>query len=98
MKARAKRHEPGANVQELKLSDFGLETTEQAAERRGQSQQTIRNLVASGEIPAVVIGAGRSARYLVRPEDVDKVPVRGKGAPGGNSNAKKKPATKAKKK
>lgn len=77
------------SVRELPLSDFGLETVEQAATRRGQSPATVRKLVADGVIPAVVIGTGRSARYLVRPGDVDKVPVRGKGAPKGNENAKK---------
>lgn len=68
-------------MRELKLSDFGLETTEQAAERRGQHPATVRKLVADGAIPAVVVGTGRSARYLVRPADVDAVPVRGRGQP-----------------
>lgn len=76
-------------MRELKLSDFGLETTEQAAARRGQNGATVRKLVADGVIPAVVIGAGRTARYLVRPADVDAVPVRTRGAPAGNANAKK---------
>ena len=34
------------SVRELKLSKFGLETTDQAATRRGQSQAHVRKLVA----------------------------------------------------
>lgn len=81
-------------VRELKLSDFGLETTDEAATRRGQSQAHVRRLVADGEIPAVVIGVGRSARYLVRPTDVDAVPVRSRGAQPGSQNAAKSPTEK----
>ncbi|MDY3555283.1 helix-turn-helix domain-containing protein [Gemmata sp. JC717] len=81
-----------SNVREIPLSEVGLETTEQAATRRGQSPATVRKLVADGLVPAVVVGAGRAARYLVRPCDVDAVPIRGKGAPGGNANAKKEVA------
>jgi hypothetical protein len=83
------------SVRELKLADFGLETTEQAATRRGQSGAHVRKLVADGLVPAVVIGEGRSARYLVRPEDVDAVPVRARGAqPGSRNAAKEKPEKK----
>jgi hypothetical protein len=81
-------------LRELLLSDFGLETTEQAAARRGQSPATLRALVAKGAIPAVVVGSGRSARYLVRPADVDAVPVRGKGAPPKPKPPAPKPAPK----
>lgn len=77
------------SVREIPLSEVGLETTEQAAARRGQSAATVRKLVADGLVPAVVVGTGRSARYLVRPADVDLIPLRGKGAPVGNGNAKK---------
>lgn len=78
------------SVRELSISEFGLETTEQAAARRGQHPATLRQLVADGTIPAVVLGAGRTRRYLVRPADVDAVPVRGRGAPAKNANAAKK--------
>jgi hypothetical protein len=88
-----------SGVRELKLSEFGLETVEDAAGRRNQHPTTIRKLVADGAIPAVVIGTGRSARYLVRPKDVDAVPVRKPGAPVDNANAvKKKPGRKPGKK
>ncbi len=85
-------------MREIPLSEVGLETTEQAAARRGQSGATVRKLVADGVIPAVVIGTGRTARYLVRPADVDAVPIRVRGAPGGNANAKKEEAPKPAKK
>lgn len=80
---------------ELKLSDFGLETTEEAAARREQTAQTVRKLVATGRVPAVVIGSGRSAKYLVRPADVDAVPVLPKGRP--TLEPKKEAAQKPKK-
>ena len=79
-------------VRELSLADFGLETTEQAAARRGQSGPTVRRWVAKGYIPAVVVGTGRTTRYLVRIADVDAVPVREPGAPPGNQFARKKVA------
>lgn len=77
---------------ELSLAEFGLETTDQAALRRGQHQATVRKWVADGRIPAVVIGSGRTARYLVRIADVDAIPVRTRGAPEGNANAAKESA------
>lgn len=70
-----------SKVRELDLADFGLETVERAAARRGQNRATVRLWVAKGLLPAVVLGAGRTARYLVRPADVDAVPLRGKGRP-----------------
>lgn len=82
-------------VREIPLSEVGLETVEQAAARRGQAPATVRRLVAVGQIPAVIVGSGRSARYLVRPADVDAVPVRGAGALPGNQSAKKKPGEEA---
>ena len=75
-------------VRELPLSEFGLETVENAASRRNQHPTTLRKLVAVGVMPAVVVGAGRSARYLLRPADVDALPVKTPGRPTGTKDSK----------
>ena len=81
-------------VREFPLSECGLETTEQAATRRGQHPATVRNWVNKGKIAAAVIGAGRTARYLVRIADVDAIPILEPGAPEGNQFARKSEAPK----
>lgn len=85
-------------MREFLLSTVGLETTEQAATRRGQHPATVRNWVATGKLAAAVIGRGRTARYLVRIADVNAVPIREAGAPEGNQFARKEPAPKPTKK
>lgn len=81
----------------LDLANFGLETTEQAATRRGQHPATVRKWVADGILPAVPIGKGRTTRYLVEPAVVDAIPIRERGAPKKNANAKKPTAPKKRK-
>ncbi len=73
----------------IPLSEFGLATVAEAAVRRECDPSTVRRWVHTGLVPAVAIGSGRSAVYLVRLADVDSVEVRPVGAPVGNQNAAK---------
>lgn len=76
-------------MNELCLSEFGLETVEDAARRRNRSVEAVRVWIRSGAIPVLIVGAGRSARFLVRVRDVDGYQPAPRGAPTGNANAKK---------
>lgn len=51
-------------------AEFGLLTVEEAAEIRGVDVRTVQRWIAAGSIPAVVIGSGKRAAYLVREKDV----------------------------
>ena len=62
-----------SRVRAIALDTLGLETVARAASRRGQHPTTVRRWVASGLLPAVVVGRGRSAVYLVRVADVDAI-------------------------
>lgn len=55
---------------EIPLSEFGLMTVAEACAAKGWAAKTVQNWIGAGLLPAVVIGAGRSARFLLRKSDV----------------------------
>lgn len=65
---------------EIPLSAFGLETVAEACERMNWRATTVQKWVRADLLPVVVIGAGRSAKFLLRSEDVDhfKKPAMGR--------------------
>jgi hypothetical protein len=67
-------------VRELSLSEFGLELVSDACARKGWSAKTVQNWIGAGLLPAVVLGTGRGATFLVRIKDVDafQPPPRGR--------------------
>lgn len=81
-------------MREIPLSEFWLVTVAEVAAARGWAPKTVQNWVNAGLLPAVVIGAGRSARFLLRQTDVDAFTPPPRGARPGNRNAAKKPAPK----
>jgi hypothetical protein len=81
----------GAGVREIPLAEFGLVTVAEACAARGWAAKTVQNWINAGLLPAVVIGAGRSARFLLRRADVDGFAPPKKGPKPGNRNARKKP-------
>lgn len=78
----------------IPLSSFGLISVEDAARRRNCDPSTVRRWASRGEIPVVVVGSGRSAKFLLRIADVESFVPGTVGAPKGNANAKKEPAPK----
>ena len=54
----------------LPLSDFGLVTVPEACALRGWAAKSVQNWVRAGLMPAVVVGTGRSAKFLLRRSDV----------------------------
>lgn len=58
-------------MREIPLSEFGLVTVAEAVAAKGWAAKTVQNWINAGLLPAVVIGAGRSARFLLRRSDVD---------------------------
>jgi hypothetical protein len=82
-------------VRQISLSEFGLETVADVVARKGWAPKTVQNWINAGLLPAVVIGAGRSARFLLRTADVDAFAPPPRGPKPGNKNAvKKKPTPK----
>lgn len=77
-------------MREIPLSEFGLESVPDVCVRKGWAAKTVQNWINGGLIPAVVIGAGRSARFLLRTTDVDAFTP----PPRGRPPAVKKPAPK----
>lgn len=78
----------------IPLSEFGLVSVEEAARLRNCDPSTIRRAASRGDLPCVVVGAGRSAKFLLRKTDVEAFEARPRGAPVGNQFAKKEPAPK----
>lgn len=79
---------------ELSLDSLGLLTLAEAAARREVSTRTVERWVRAG-LDHLVVGEGRTRRYLFRVADVDAYTPNPRGAPAGNSNAaKKKPRKK----
>lgn len=78
-------------MQELNLSDFGLETLAAACARKGWAVPTAQKWVQKGLLPVVVIGTGRSAKHLVRPRDVDAFTPPPRGRPALTPGAQEKP-------
>jgi hypothetical protein len=77
-------------MRELSLSEFGLERVADACARKGWAAKTVQNWIGKGLLPAVVLGTGRGATYLVRIEDVDAFEPPPRGRPP--KQAPKKPA------
>ncbi len=82
----------GDAVQEIPLSEFGLEMVAGVAARKGWSEKAIQNWIRAGLLPAVVLGTGRGATFLVQTSDVEKfvTPPRGRPAKTEVEPAKKK--------
>jgi excisionase family DNA binding protein len=74
----------------LALAEFGLMTVDEAAALRGCDPSTVRRWASRGEIPVLVVGEGRSAKFLLRKADVEAFAPNPVGAPEGNQNAVKK--------
>jgi hypothetical protein len=68
-------------MQEIPLSTYGLETVAEVCQRKKWSAKTVQNWVNAGLLPAVVIGAGRSAKFLLRTEDVNSFTPPPRGRP-----------------
>lgn len=85
-------------MREIALSEFGLEPLADACVRKGWVQRTAQKWVQDGHLAAAVVGAGRSAKYLVRTADVDAFtpPPRGRPVKDKPAPAKEKAAPKAK--
>jgi hypothetical protein len=87
-------------VIEIPLAQFGLETVAEACDRKGWAHRSVQNWINGDLLPCVVIGVGKSAKYLVRKTDVDAFvpPPRGRpptkpneqaANPAGRKRAKK---------
>lgn len=76
----------------MQLSDYGLETVADACARKGWSVKTVSNWVRLGELPAITVGTGRSAKYIVRTVDVDAMILRPRGRPKVNTDPEPKKA------
>lgn len=77
-------------MREIPLSDVGLMTVEEAASVKGCDPSTVRRWASRGDIPVIVVGAGRSRKFLLRKTDVDGFTAPPVGAPKGSRNAAKK--------
>jgi excisionase family DNA binding protein len=78
-------------IREIPLSDVGLMSVETAAQLKGCDPSTVRRWAARGEIPVIVVGTGRSRKFLLRKTDVDGFTPKPPGSPKGSRNAAKKP-------
>lgn len=74
----------------ITLAELGLCTVEEAAAKRGCDPATVRRWASRGEIPCVVVGTGRSAKYLLRVADVDAFTPAPRGRPKGPAKPKAK--------
>jgi excisionase family DNA binding protein len=74
------------------LADVGLMSVEEAAAVKGCDPSTVRRWASRGDIPVIVVGTGRSAKFLLRKTDVDGFTPGPVGAPKGNRNAAKEAA------
>jgi hypothetical protein len=63
------------------ISVFGLETVQEVSARKGDgwSIRAVQNWINAGLLPVVVVGAGRSAKFLLRTRDVNKFAPPGRG-------------------
>ncbi len=80
----------GSKLKVIPLAELGLVTVEEAARMKSCDSTTVRRWARRGELPVVVVGSGRSAKYLLRKSDVDAFTPNSVGAPEGNRNAAKK--------
>jgi excisionase family DNA binding protein len=76
-------------MRQVALADVGLMTVEEAAAVKGCDPSTVRRWASRGDIPVIVVGSGRSAKFLLRKTDVDGFTPGPVGAPKGNRNAAK---------
>jgi excisionase family DNA binding protein len=79
----------GNAVREIPLSDVGLVTVEEAAAAKGCDPSTVRRWASRGNIPVIVVGKGRSAKFLLRKTDVDGFTPPPVGYPTGKPRKKK---------
>ena len=68
-------------MREIPLSVFGLESVPDVSARKGDgwSVRAVQNWIAAGLLPVVVVGVGRSAKFLLRTRDVDAFSPPGRG-------------------
>ncbi|AMV24617.1 hypothetical protein VT84_09490 [Gemmata sp. SH-PL17] len=74
----------------IPLSDMGLISVDDAAQRRNVNERTIRMWIEKDLLPVIVVGSGKRESYLLRAADVTALVAPPRGAPRGNRNAKKK--------
>lgn len=67
-------------ISEVRRSDYGLMTVEEAAARRGWAVRTVQKWILDGLLPVVCAGHGKRGVYLLRQKDVDgfEPPARGR--------------------
>lgn len=68
-------------MKSLDLSEFGLCDVAGACAIRGWSPKSVQNWVRSGLLPALVIGSGRGATFLLRVADVQAFVTPPRGRP-----------------
>lgn len=65
----------------IPLADLGLLTVEDAAAAHGRGVRAVQRWIADGDLPAVVIGGGNRAVYLLRKSDVARFTPPERGRP-----------------
>jgi|GEM_PF-2955395 len=86
-------------MREIPLSEFGLMTVADVCAEKGLAPKTVQNWINAGLLPVVVVGSGRSAKFLLREEDVKAFtpPARGRPAKEKSDPKKGKPKKAGKK-
>lgn len=79
-------------MREIPLSEFGLVTVADVCAARGWASKTVQNWIRAELLPVVVIGSGRSAKFLLRESDVKAFVPPARGRPAAKKPAAKKPA------
>jgi hypothetical protein len=80
-------------VNEIPLSEFGLETVAEACARKGWAPKSVQNWVKANLLPVVPVGSGRGT-YLLRRSDVDAFTKPPRGRPKAKPDPAPKPAPK----
>jgi hypothetical protein len=77
----------------IPLASLGLETVAEVSARKGAgwSVKIIQVRIRAGELPVVVVGEGRSAKFLLRTKDVDAYTPPGQGARTDRPKPKRAP-------
>jgi predicted site-specific integrase-resolvase len=81
-------------ISEIPLSDYGLVTVDDAAQRRGWVVRTVQKWIMDGLLPVVCAGKGKRGVYLLREEDVTAFTPPARGRP--KKDAPKKSGAKRK--
>jgi len=69
------------SLKTIPLKEFGLVEVADAAAMHGRSVRSVQNWIVAGQIPAVVVGQGKSVVYLLRLADVKKFTPPARGRP-----------------